>query len=106
MVTQLEAKDLQSMLGDQQPPMVLDVREPWELKVCTLPNITHIPMRDIHARIGELDKQKRIVVLCHHGVRSQFVANFLAQQGYAHIFNLRGGIDAWAKTIDPAMATY
>ena len=87
-------------------PLVLDVREPWELQRCALPQATHIPMREIPGRLAELDPDTEIVVMCHHGVRSQQVAYFLASRGYQKVFNLSGGIDAWAREVDPSMATY
>lgn len=91
--------------GDS-PPIILDVREPWEVKICALPQATHIPMAQIPSRLAELDRERDIVVMCHHGIRSQHVAHFLAGQGFGRLFNLRGGIDAWAKEVDPKMAKY
>lgn len=87
-------------------PLVLDVREPWELGVCALEDVTHIPMGQIPARLTELDKERDIVVLCHHGVRSQQVANFLARNGFSRLYNLQGGIDAWARDVDPTTPVY
>lgn len=107
MIEQLSAPELSARLEQVgESPVILDVREPWETQVCQIAGATHIPMREIPARLGELCQEKEIVVLCHHGVRSQHVANFLAQQGFQKLFNLRGGIDAWAKEVDPAMAKY
>lgn len=87
-------------------PVLLDVREPWEVQTCAMPGITHIPMRDIPARAAELDDGAAIVCICHHGMRSMQVAAFLERQGYAHVYNLTGGVDAWANDVDPAMARY
>jgi len=87
-------------------PVILDVREPWEVGVCKLDGATFIPMRQIPGRLSELDRDKDLVVLCHHGVRSQQVAYFLEQQGFEKIFNVRGGIAAWANEVDPNMPKY
>jgi len=89
-----------------EPPVILDVREGWELRICTLPGIVHIPMGQIPARAGELDPEQELVVVCHHGVRSLRVAQFLESRGFVNVYNLRGGVDAWAREIDPAMQTY
>jgi len=104
---QLSVSELKDRLaaGDE-PPVILDVREGWELKICSLPHITHIPMGQIPARLEELDPDRETVVVCHHGVRSLRVAHFLESRGFSKLYNLRGGVDAWAREIDPAMHTY
>jgi len=86
--------------------VLIDVREPWELNVCSLPGATSIPMRAIPARYPELPKDAELVLMCHHGVRSQQVAYFLERQGFNKLNNLVGGIAAWAREIDPKMPTY
>lgn len=106
MVRQLSVRELKARLDNGTRPIILDVREPWECQVCALPGSTHIPMRDIPARAAELGPESEIVVLCHHGIRSQHVATYLARLGFAHLYNLAGGIDAWAKDVDPDMAKY
>lgn len=104
---QLSVRALQERLAAPgAPPVILDVREGWEVQRCALPRTTHIPMGQIPDRITELQTDQEIVVVCHHGVRSQHVAQFLEHQGFTRLYNLRGGIDAWAREIDPAMATY
>jgi len=87
-------------------PVLLDVREGWELKICSLPGALHIPMGQIPTRTEELDPAQEMVVVCHHGVRSQRVAYFLASRGFSKLYNLQGGVNAWAREIDPAMHTY
>lgn len=101
-VSQLKAR-LEQL---ENKPLILDVREPWEVRLCALNGAVHIPMREIPSRLTELDPQQEIVVLCHHGVRSYQVAMFMERQGFQKMINLSGGIDAWARQIDPAMATY
>ncbi len=86
--------------------VLIDVREPWELNVCAIPGAVSIPMRAIPARYPELSKDAELVLMCHHGVRSQQVAYFLERQGFTKLNNLAGGIAAWARDIDPKMPTY
>lgn len=97
--------ELQERL-EQSPPVVLDVREQWEVDLAALPNCLHIPMGEIPHRLAELDPQADIVVLCHHGVRSAHVAAFLEQAGFPRLYNLAGGIDAWAREVDPNTPRY
>ncbi|BCG64265.1 MAG: hypothetical protein methR_P2038 [Methyloprofundus sp.] len=85
---------------------LLDVREPFEHAIAALANSVLIPMQTIPERMTELDKNRAIVVICHHGMRSQQVAYFLGQQGFTNIYNLTGGVNAWARACDPEMAIY
>ena len=104
---QLTVRDLEQRLAQpDEPPVILDVREGWELKICALPDSTHIPMGQIPARLEELDPERETVVVCHHGVRSLRVAHFLEGRGFRTLYNLQGGVDAWAREIDPSMHTY
>jgi rhodanese-related sulfurtransferase len=86
--------------------VVLDVREPWEVRICAISGAKHIPMAQVALRLGELDPAREIVVVCHHGHRSQRVALFLATRNYENVYNLVGGIDAWAREVDPEVPTY
>jgi rhodanese-related sulfurtransferase len=107
MIRQLTAKQLKERLdAGGTTPLILDVRQPWETQVCALPGSTAIPMSEVPHRAGELDPNAEIVLLCHHGVRSQHVAYFLESLGFTNLHNLQGGIDAWAKDVDPSMAKY
>ena len=89
-----------------QAYFLLDVREPFEYQIVSLDNSVLIPMNQIPERLDELDKDQAIVVICHHGMRSENVAYYLDQQGFSQIFNLTGGIDAWARSCDSEMALY
>jgi len=86
--------------------VLLDVREPDELATASIPWATAIPMGQIPMRMDELSRDKPIVVMCHHGGRSDRVAQFLAANGYDRAVNLAGGIDAWSRTVDPAVPRY
>jgi len=86
---------------------LLDVREPWEVATASLTGATHIPMGDIPMRANqELDPEAHIVVVCHHGVRSLNVTHWLRQQGFERAQSMRGGIDRWARTVDPKVPVY
>lgn len=104
----LQPAELAQWLADpaRPAPLVLDVREPWEFAICALPDAVHIPMREIPSRATELDAQRPVVCLCHHGVRSARVAIFLERQGFGEVWNLDGGIDRWSAEVDPRCPTY
>jgi rhodanese-related sulfurtransferase len=97
---------LKARLQSPQPPLVLDVREPWERALAHLPGTVDIPMGEVPQRLGELPRDREIVVMCHGGVRSLRVAQFLAQNGFSRLANLTGGIHAWAGDVDPSVGTY
>lgn len=90
------------------PPLLLDVREPWEFAICKLPGAELLPMGRIPDAVQRrsLPVDRDLVVICHHGIRSRQVAMFLERLGYDKVINLRGGMDAWARELDPEMATY
>lgn len=88
-----------------QSLVLLDVREAWELDVARVPDVVHIPMGDVAARLSELDPSIETVVLCRSGRRSYEVARFLQQNGFNAV-NLAGGILAWARDVDPDLPTY
>jgi rhodanese-related sulfurtransferase len=104
---QMSPQELASRLqGGGEPPMLLDVREPWEFGICRIDGARSLPMRQIPAAIGELDRDRDLVVICHHGIRSQQVAVYLEYQGFDKVINLQGGVAAWARDVDPGMQTY
>lgn len=90
----------------ESKPLILDVREPWEYNICRLEGSLLMSMRTVPARLHEIDREQEIVVVCHHGVRSQQIAYFLEHQGFKKVFNLLGGVNAWAQEVDPQMAKY
>ena len=98
--------DLERWRQGAEAPAILDVREPWERDICRLDGSIDIPMSDVPARVGELPADRPLVVVCHHGMRSLQVTNWLRMQGYGSACNLQGGIDAWASQIDVAMKRY
>jgi rhodanese-related sulfurtransferase len=87
-------------------PLLLDVREPNEFEYCHIKGSCLIPMQQITSRLGELPKDALIISICHHGMRSQQVAQFLLQNGFTNVANLTGGVHAWALSVDSEMPTY
>ena len=85
---------------------LLDVREPWEAEKARIEGTKFIPMGDIPTRILELDPDEHIIVVCHHGMRSLSVTNWLRQQGFEKVQSMRGGIDGWSRTVDPKVPIY
>jgi rhodanese-related sulfurtransferase len=120
MIDQLPPSDFLDWLQRAAPgsstarPLVLDVREPWELQTASVReegfDLLHIPMREVPARIEDLKSAHGlahpIAVLCHHGMRSQHTANFLAANGFTHIVNVAGGIDEWSRQRDSSVPIY
>lgn len=105
---QIAPAQLAAWLGDtaRAKPLLLDVREPWEYQTCHIAESRLVPMGEVPQRLAELDPQTETVVICHHGGRSMQVALFLEKQGFKRVRNLAGGLDAWARSVDPAMPTY
>lgn len=91
-------------------PILLDVREPSELQTASVKpdgfTLIHIPMGVVPPRLNELNPDQPIACLCHHGARSMRVAAFLEYQGFKHIANITGGINAWASQLDPSVPRY
>jgi rhodanese-related sulfurtransferase len=93
-------------LRDSAGAVFVDVREPWELEICRIAEAIHIPMGEIPSRLNEIPGGVPLVVMCHHGMRSRQVMQFLARSGRSNLKNMQGGIDAWAREIDSSLATY
>ena len=106
MTFEIEAAELKQALDAGEAIVVVDVREGWEHALGHLPNAVHIPVREIPARLPELDPERAYVFYCHHGVRSMNAAVALSQRGFRNVRSLRGGIDAWSAEIDPTVPRY
>jgi rhodanese-related sulfurtransferase len=107
-VNPITPAQLAAWFGDQgrEKPVLLDVREPWEYDKARIEGSRLIPMGELPARIAEIDGEREVVAICHHGGRSMQVAMFLEKQGFKRVHNLVGGIDAWSRTVDPAVPLY
>lgn len=105
-----DLKDWIEKMKAHGQPVVLDVREPHELDRARIQadgfELLHIPMGVVPPRLNELDPSRPVACLCHHGGRSMRVAQFLEYQGFQHVANISGGINAWAMQLDPSIPRY
>ena len=106
MSAELTPGELKQRLAEREPLVLLDVRQDWETRLCRLDNSLHIPIEEIELRSDELDPAAETIVYCHQGVRSAAVAEYLHGLGFANVRNLAGGLDAWARSVDPSMRRY
>lgn len=105
-MSEITPQELKARLGGGNRPLLLDVRQDWETKLCRLDNAVHIPIEEIEVRTDELSPEDAIVVYYHQGVRSAAVAEYLRSLGFRDVKNLAGGLDSWARTVDPTMRRY
>lgn len=108
MMKQISPVALQAWLDDESrpKPVLLDVRETAEHQICKIEGSLLMPMHLVPLRIAELSSEAEIVTICHHGMRSGQVAQYLTQNGFANVINLQGGVDYWALTVDSSMRRY
>jgi rhodanese-related sulfurtransferase len=92
--------------GEPARLVLLDVREPFERELARIEPSLHVPMHEVPERLAEIAKDRTVVVYCHTGGRSALVAGFLERAGYPDVVNLRGGIDAWSREVDPGVPRY
>jgi len=98
--------ELKTKLDAGEKPVLLDVREAWEYALCSIEGSINISMPNIDQMLNELKADDETIVICHHGMRSFQVGNYLEGKGFNQIANLEGGVDVWAKTVDAEMAQY
>ena len=113
MIDQIQPSQLPEWISSKSASgntVVLDVREPYEVQTaCVTANgfeLVTLPMGSIVEKLSELDKDRPIACLCHHGSRSMQVAAYLSSQGFTHLANIEGGIHAWSSQVDPNVPTY
>ena len=108
MIKQISPAELAAWLADKsrEQPLLLDVREPWEHDKARIAGSQLVPMGEIHARLAEIDDEREVVAICHHGGRSMQVATFLGKSGFSRVHNLAGGIDAWSRSVDASVPLY
>lgn len=113
MIDQIQPSQLPDWISSKSASgnsVVLDVREPYEVQTaCVTANgfeLVTLPMGSIVEKLSELDKDRPIACLCHHGSRSMQVAAYLSSQGFTHLANIEGGIHAWSSQVDPHVPTY
>jgi rhodanese-related sulfurtransferase len=102
----ISVRELAALRDARVPHRILDVRESLELAICRLEDALHIPMAEVCDRMAEVPTGEPVIVLCHHGVRSQMVVGLLRHAGWRNVLNLDGGIDAWSREVDASVARY
>lgn len=103
---EISATEAAKLIENSEDAVLLDVREHSELEICRIEGALHIPMGEIPDRADSLPKDRSLIVLCHHGMRSANVQQYLVARGFENTLNLAGGIHAWAIEVDPDMARY
>lgn len=105
---QLLPVGLKEWLDDasRTPPLLLDVRESWEFRYCHIEGSQQVPLGQVPARLAEWDPEREIVMICHLGVRSYRAGLILKDAGFTRVYNLQGGVEAWARDVDPDMRKY
>ena len=105
---QISPRELSEQLRSAVAPRLLDVREPEEHQLVSLPDSILIPLGELATRVEEIDdlKNEEIVVYCHHGIRSLNAIGQLRHLGFTRLRNLAGGIDRWSTDVDPDLPRY
>lgn len=99
-------QEVNALLKEPNPPRLIDVRQPVEWDIVRLPGARLLDQELLDEMLDGWDRATPIVCYCHHGMRSLSAAAFLAQQGFTNVRSMRGGIDAWAREIDPGLNRY
>ena len=103
---EVTVEEARLLLSGANPPLLIDVREMDEYAVCRIEGSRLIPMNTVPSRLAEIPQDVPVLVQCHHGGRSMKVTQFLRSKGYAHVSNVKGGIDAWSLKVDPKVPRY
>lgn len=105
---EMSVEDVRRNIEEGGDVLLLDVREPVERDIAHIADSLHVPMGDVPGRLPELlaHADRTVVTYCHKGVRSLSVAAFLRENGFDDVRSLAGGIDAWARQVEPDMPTY
>lgn len=105
---EINVQDTKQLMDSESELLLVDCREQPEIDFCRIEGSQPIPMNETPNRLSKLEsyRDKRIIVYCHHGTRSLFVANWLRMQGFASVQNMTGGIDVWSQLIDPSIPRY
>jgi rhodanese-related sulfurtransferase len=103
---EIDVSGLSARLDSDNPPVIVDVREPWELEIAAVEGALAIPLGEVTRRAAEIPRDRPVAVMCHHGGRSAQATGWLRSQGYANAMNVAGGIDAWSRHVDPSVPRY
>lgn len=109
-LTALNDRLSNGLSNEQDAPLLLDVREPWEFDYCHIDGSVLIPMGELAYELDNLAEQvgydREIIMICHHGIRSRQMGYYMEQAGFTHIINLDGGVEQWAEDVDQTMKRY
>ena len=103
---EISAQDLKRELAGGRPPQLVDVREPHEWRIAHIAGAMLLPLGELDDRLEELDPGRSVVTYCHHGVRSLQAREILKAAGFSNVRSLGGGVDAWAREVEPSMRRY
>jgi rhodanese-related sulfurtransferase len=108
LIPQLSPAELQQWRADasREAPLLIDVRERWEFDYCRIDGAVSLPLSEFARRYTELPRDRPLVLVCHHGRRSQHAAMLLEGAGFERLHNLHGGVALWADTVEPTMKRY
>lgn len=105
-IPSITVEELQEKLQGPEPIQLIDVREPFEYEIARIPGSKLIPLGELLSRLNELNKEKTIFLHCRSGGRSADALLMLQKAGFSKLYNVEGGVLAWAERIDPSMTTY
>ena len=105
-IPEITPAEVKKKMDAHEPFVLIDVREPHEYQICSIPGSKLIPLGEVAKRMSELDSADEIVVHCKMGGRSAKAVEFLRQSGFSRVQNLAGGILAWSDTVDPSLPKY
>lgn len=103
---EITVQEASRQLALSNPPVLIDVREADELAICRIPGAVHIPLAELPERLAEIPAGRPVLIHCHHGGRSLRATHFLRARGRTEVSNVKGGIDAWSRQVDPAVPRY
>ncbi len=102
---EVTVQELKTMRDSGEAHQLIDVREAYEVEIANIGG-EHIPMGSVMANLDKISKEQKVIVHCRSGARSAAIVQNLEKNGYTNVYNLKGGILAWAREIDPDMPTY
>jgi adenylyltransferase/sulfurtransferase len=105
-VPSVSVQELKRKMDAHEPFTLVDVREPWEYDIAQIIGSRLIPLGELEERLTELPREGVLVIQCHSGARSKQGARLLQQAGFANVYNLEGGIEAWSRDVDPTVPRY
>jgi adenylyltransferase/sulfurtransferase len=105
-VPEITPVEVKKLMDEKKPFVLIDVREPHEFQICSIPGSKLIPLGEVPRRMHELNSADDIVVHCRSGMRSAQAVEFLMKSGFRKIHNLKGGILAWSDQVDPNVPKY